>query len=121
MINCTVRTCSLHAISRCSEQVRTVHRPCADSFANASSAAGLSRHQSKGRAPALVTDKGVLTETPAILAFVAQSFPQARLAPLDDPFGFAEVQASTAICARRCTWPMLTACAEIAGPMIRPR
>jgi len=47
----------------------------------------------KGRAPALVTDKGVLTETPAILAFIAQSFPQARLAPLDDPFGFAEVQA----------------------------
>ncbi len=47
----------------------------------------------KGRAPALVTDKGVLTETPAILAFIAQSFPQARLAPLGDPFGFAEVQA----------------------------
>ena len=47
----------------------------------------------KGRAPALVTDKGVLTETPAILTFIAQSFPQARLAPLDDPFGFAEVQA----------------------------
>jgi glutathione S-transferase len=47
----------------------------------------------KGRAPALVTDKGVLTETPAILAFIAQSFPQARLAPLDDPFRLAEVQA----------------------------
>jgi glutathione S-transferase len=47
----------------------------------------------KGRAPALVTDKGVLTETPAILAFIAQSFPQARLAPLDDPFRFAQVQA----------------------------
>ena len=46
-----------------------------------------------GRAPALVTDKGVLTETPAILAFIAQSFPQALLAPLDDPFRFAEVQA----------------------------
>jgi glutathione S-transferase len=47
----------------------------------------------KGRVPALVTDKGVLTETPAILAFIAQSFPQAQLAPLDDPFFFAEVQA----------------------------
>jgi len=47
----------------------------------------------KGRVPALVTDRGVLTETPAILAFVAQSFPAARLAPLDDPFAFAEVQA----------------------------
>ena len=40
-----------------------------------------------------MTDKGVLTETPAILAFIAQSFPQARLAPLDDAFLFAQVQA----------------------------
>ena len=47
----------------------------------------------KGRVPALVTGRGVLTETPAMLAFIAQSFPQARLAPLDDPFLFAEVQA----------------------------
>jgi glutathione S-transferase len=47
----------------------------------------------KGRAPALVTGKGILTETPAILAFIAQSFPQAGLAPLDDPFRFAQVQA----------------------------
>ncbi len=47
----------------------------------------------KSRAPAMVTDRGVLTETPAILAFIAQSFPAARLAPLDDPFLFAQVQA----------------------------
>jgi len=47
----------------------------------------------KGRVPALVTDRGVLTETPAMLVFVAQSFPDARLAPLDDPFAFAETQA----------------------------
>src|SRR3546814_16012307 len=47
----------------------------------------------KGRVPALATDRGVLTETPAILAFVAQSFPTAGLAPLDDPFAFAAVQA----------------------------
>jgi glutathione S-transferase len=47
----------------------------------------------KARVPALITDQGILTETPAILAFIAQSFPQARLAPLDDPFRFAEVQA----------------------------
>ncbi len=47
----------------------------------------------KGRVPALVTERGILTETPAMLAFIAQSFPQARLAPLDDPFAFAEVQA----------------------------
>lgn len=47
----------------------------------------------KGRVPALVTDRGVLTETPAILAFVAQCFPDSGLAPLDDPFEFARVQA----------------------------
>ncbi|MDB5419105.1 MAG: glutathione S-transferase [Phenylobacterium sp.] len=47
----------------------------------------------KGRVPALVTERGVLTETPAILAFIAQSYPQARLAPLDDPFAFAQAQA----------------------------
>jgi glutathione S-transferase len=46
----------------------------------------------KGRVPALVTDRGILTETPAMLAFVAQSFPKAGLAPLDDPFAFARVQ-----------------------------
>jgi glutathione S-transferase len=47
----------------------------------------------KGRVPALVTERGVLTETPAILAFIAQSFPAAALAPLDDPYEFAQVQA----------------------------
>jgi glutathione S-transferase len=47
----------------------------------------------KGRVPSLMTDWGILTETPAMLAFIAQSFPKAKLAPIDDPFGFAEVQA----------------------------
>jgi len=46
----------------------------------------------KGRVPALVTDRGIITETPAILAFLAQSFPAANLAPLDDPFEFARLQ-----------------------------
>lgn len=47
----------------------------------------------KGRVPAMVIDRGILTETPAMLAFIAQSYPEARLAPLDDPFAFAQVQA----------------------------
>lgn len=47
----------------------------------------------KGRVPALITDDGILTETPAILAYIAQSFPAARLAPVDRPFDFARVQA----------------------------
>src|SRR5580698_8026121 len=42
----------------------------------------------KGRVPALVTEQGVLTETPALLVFVAQQFKAANLAPLDDPFDF---------------------------------
>jgi len=49
----------------------------------------------KGRVPALKTPDGVVTETPAILAFLAQSFPEARLAPLGDPFAFAQLQAFT--------------------------
>ena len=47
----------------------------------------------KGRVPALVTDQGVLTETPAILAFIAMTYPKAALAPLQDPFRLAQVQA----------------------------
>src|SRR5579862_6967112 len=46
----------------------------------------------KGRVPALVTESGTLTETPALLCFVAQHFPQAELAPLSDPFALARVQ-----------------------------
>jgi len=47
----------------------------------------------KARVPALITDKGILTETPAMLVYVAQSFPASRLALMDDPFAFAQVQA----------------------------
>ena len=47
----------------------------------------------KARVPALVTERGILTETPAMLAYVAQSFPAAKLAPMDDPFAFAVIQA----------------------------
>lgn len=54
----------------------------------------------KGRVPALVTDRGILTETPAILAFVAQAWPTAKLAPLDDPFAFAQIQS---FCAYLCS------------------
>ena len=45
----------------------------------------------KGRVPALVTPQGTLTETPALLAYVAQSFPTAQLAPAD-AYGFARLQ-----------------------------
>ena len=41
----------------------------------------------KARVPALVTPQGVLTETPAILGFVAQGFPAAALAPTE-PYSY---------------------------------
>tara|TARA_R110000850_G_scaffold48853_29_gene120836 strand:- start:312 stop:959 length:648 start_codon:yes stop_codon:yes gene_type:complete len=46
----------------------------------------------KGRVPALITAEGTLTETPAILAYIAQLYPDANLAPAD-AFGFAQAQA----------------------------
>ncbi len=50
----------------------------------------------KGRVPALVTDRGIVTETVAVLAYIAQLAPDAKLAPLDDPFLFAKMQAFNA-------------------------
>lgn len=47
----------------------------------------------KGRVPALETSQGVLTETPAILVFIAQTYPKAALAPVDDHYEFARCQA----------------------------
>ncbi|MEQ8824884.1 MAG: glutathione S-transferase N-terminal domain-containing protein [Filomicrobium sp.] len=53
----------------------------------------------KGRVPALVTQRGILTETPAILAYIAQAYPIANLAP-SDPFDFAVAQSFNAyLCA----------------------
>jgi len=46
----------------------------------------------KGRVPALATAQGIITETPAILAYIAQMYPDANLAPQDDPFAFAKMQ-----------------------------
>ncbi len=46
----------------------------------------------KGRVPALVTGQGILTETPAILVYIAQMYPKAQLIPHNDPFRLAEIQ-----------------------------
>ena len=46
----------------------------------------------KGRVPALVTARGVLTETIAILAWIATEYPEANLMPVD-PWQFAQAQA----------------------------
>ena len=53
----------------------------------------------KARVPALVTERGILTEVPALLVYLAQRFPEAGLIPAD-PFDLARVQAFNAyLCA----------------------
>ena len=47
----------------------------------------------KARVPALVTDKGIITENPAVLFYIAQTHASANLAPLDDAFALAKMQA----------------------------
>tara|TARA_R110002073_G_scaffold39534_1_gene112725 strand:- start:5171 stop:5803 length:633 start_codon:yes stop_codon:yes gene_type:complete len=53
----------------------------------------------KGRVPALVTPEGVLTETPAILCYIAQTNPKTKLAPMENPWMFAHLQS---FCAYLC-------------------
>jgi len=55
----------------------------------------------KSRVPALVTDRGVITETPAILGYIARSFPEARLAPEGDAFAMAELES---LMSYLCSW-----------------
>ncbi len=53
----------------------------------------------KGRVPALATPQGILTESPALLLYVAQMYPAAKLAPTE-PFALAQLQAFNAfLCA----------------------
>ena len=44
-----------------------------------------------GRVPALVTERGVLTEAPAILNYLAAEYAEAKLAPLQDNFLKAKI------------------------------
>ncbi len=46
----------------------------------------------KGRVPTLVAPEGVLSETSALLLYVAQTHPAAQLAPLGNPFLLARMQ-----------------------------
>lgn len=47
----------------------------------------------KGRVPALQTEKGILSESPVILGYIAQAFPAAKLTSDVDSFAFADMQA----------------------------
>lgn len=53
----------------------------------------------KGRVPALVTAEGVLTETPAILYYIAQTHPESGLVQMENPWLFARLQS---FCAYLC-------------------
>lgn len=46
----------------------------------------------KGRVPSLITDQGILTETPAILLYICQQSPDMNLVPLGDNYRLAQAQ-----------------------------
>lgn len=54
----------------------------------------------KARVPSLVVDDTVLTETPAILVFLAQLAPESSVALPGDPLAFAQIQA---VCSYLCS------------------
>jgi glutathione S-transferase len=55
----------------------------------------------KSRVPSLETDRGVITETPAILGYIARAFPAARLAPEGDAFAMAQLES---LMSYLCSW-----------------
>ena len=76
----------------------------------------------KGRVPALVTESGTLTETPALLLFRGAAFSAARnsrRSPIRSPW--RKRRSSTAICARRCMSRTRMAGAARAGPTMPRR
>lgn len=46
-----------------------------------------------GSTPALMTDRGPLTQNLVIMGYVAQTYPDANLAPIDDSYEFGRMQA----------------------------
>jgi hypothetical protein len=55
----------------------------------------------KARVPVLETDRGVLTEIPAILGYIAATFPAARLADIEDHYPFANMRRRRR-CGQKC-------------------
>ncbi len=75
----------------------------------------------KGRVPALKTEQGILTETVAILLYLAQIAPQAGLAPLNDPFALLTCRPSIPISPPPSMSPMRIVRAAAAGRMRKAR
>jgi glutathione S-transferase len=85
--------CSLAAHAALEEAGATYETQLVDLKAGQQRSSEYLRINPRGRVPALATERGILTESPAILAYIALRFPEARLADLSDPFAFANVQA----------------------------
>ncbi len=93
---CAPRSCALASHIALEQAGADYEAVRLDFRANAQREPGYLAINPKGRVPALATPRGVITETPAILAFVAQSHPKVGLAPQDDPYAFAQAQAFAA-------------------------
>ena len=66
----------------------------------------------KSRVPALATDQGVVTETPAIMGYIARAFPAQRLMPQDDAFAIAEAES---LMSYLCSWVHPAAAHRVRG------
>ena len=87
------KTCAL-AVHLALEHIGEPYEAIALDFANqAQRSAEYLAINPKGRVPALVTEQGILTETPALLMYLCQRYPDAKLAPLHDLFAVAKMQA----------------------------
>lgn len=82
----------------------------------------------RGFVPVLVTDEGALTENVAIIGYLAQTFPEAKLLPAQTPFGLAKVTAFNAFMAttvhitlRHYSRPRMFADGEIAHQALRAK
>ncbi len=85
------KTCSLAPTIALEEAGATYELVKLDFAAGEQRSAAYLAKNPKGRVPALATDKGVITEVLAIMAFVAQTHPKAQLAP-NDPFLLGQLQ-----------------------------
>jgi glutathione S-transferase len=87
----TPATCALASHIALEQAGADYQAVCIDFSRNEQQSPDYLRVNPKGRVPALVTSRGTLTETPAILGFICQTHPQAGLAPLDDAFEMARM------------------------------
>jgi glutathione S-transferase len=88
----SISTCSLASHIALEEAGADYTVTCLDFSKNEQKSADYLKINPKARVPALVTDQGIITENPAILMYIAQTHPAAKLAPLDDPFALAQIQ-----------------------------